>query len=100
MEENLYLLKLAVQEKYDAQDLILLTKMEISIPLKTQDLKHHMRNIAGLAGRCFGDNSLIYQKLQEVEKHIEQKENSYTHKFRKEKLFGGHFLDKIHWRIH
>ena len=59
VEENSHLLKLAVQEKYDAQDLILLTNMEISIPLRTQDLKHHIRNITGLTGRCFGDNSLF-----------------------------------------
>ena len=65
--------------------------MDISIPLKTQDLKYHMRNITGLAGRCFGDNSLLFQKLSKVGDRIELKENSYNHEFRQEKLFGGHF---------
>ena len=44
-KDNENLLKLAVQEKYDSQDLILLPKMDISIPMKTSDLKHLMKNI-------------------------------------------------------
>ena len=42
-EENANLLKMAVQEKYDSKDLRLLTKMDISIPMKTSDLKHHVK---------------------------------------------------------
>ena len=46
-EDNANLLKLAVQEKYDSKDLILLTKMDISIPMKTSDLKHQMKKNQG-----------------------------------------------------
>ena len=100
IEESTNLLKLAVQEKYDQQDLVLLTKMDIAIPMQTQELKHQVKNIAGLAGRCFGDSSILYASIKTVADHIDRKENSYSHEFRQEKFFGGHFLDKLHWRIH
>ena len=74
--------------------------MDISIPMKSQDLKHHMKNIAGLAGRCFGANSLLHESLRSVAEHIEEKEISYNYEFRQEKLFGRNFLDRIHWRMH
>lgn len=98
--ENKDLLKLAVQTKFSEDDVTLLTKMDISIPMKSQDLKYHMKNIAGLAGRCFGADSLLYESLQAVVNHIEEKEISYNNEFCQEKLFGGNFLDHIHWRMH
>ena len=45
--------------------------MEVTIPMKTQDMKHHMKNIAGLAGYCFGDSSILYESLQSIADHIE-----------------------------
>ena len=72
--ENNDLLKLAVQTKYSDTDVILLTKMYIQIPMKTQDLRHHMKNIAGLGGCWFGQDSLIYQDMKDVAEHIESKE--------------------------
>ena len=98
--ENKDLLKLAVQTKFNENDVTLLTKMDVTIPMKTQDLKHHVKNIAGLAGRCFGDSSILYQSLQSIADHIEEKEISYNYEFRQESLFGGNFLDRIHWRMH
>ena len=98
--ENGDLLKLAVQDKFNNEDLVLLTKMSITIPLKTQDLKHHVKNIAVLSGLCLGGDSLLFQNLQDVAKHIEEKELSYDYEFRQERLFGGNFLDRLHWRIH
>ena len=71
--ENKDLLKLAVQTKFNENDVTLLTKMDVTIPMKTQDTKHHMKNIAGLAGRCFGDSSIIYESLQSIADHIEEK---------------------------
>ena len=68
--------------------------------MKAQDLKHHMKNIAGLAGRCFGDNSILYISLQLVADHIEAKEISYSYEFKQDKFFGGNFMDRIHWRMH
>ena len=98
--ENNDLLKLAVQTKYTDTDVTLLTKMIIQIPMKTQDLRHHMKNIAGLSGRCFGVDSLLHQGLKDVATHIESKELQYNYEFRQDRLFGGNFLDRIHWRMH
>ena len=99
-EEISNLLKLAVQEKCEQEELILLTKMNITIPLKTQDLKHRMRNFVGIFGRYFVSDSMMYINLQEVAEYIDNKENNYKYEFNQEKLFGDYFLDKIHWRIH
>ena len=49
-EQNANLLKLAVQEKYDSTDVELLTKMDVSIPMKSQELRHYFKNIAEVAG--------------------------------------------------
>jgi len=99
-EENANLLKLAVQEKYDSSDLILLTKMDITIPMKTQELRHHVKNYAGVAGRTFGKDSVAHTSLKKIVSHISKYETSYNYEFRQEKLFGGNFLDRINWRYH
>ena len=93
-DDNANLLKLAVQEKYDTADLILLTKMDIAIPMKSQELKHHMI-FSGIAGRMLGKDSMSHNSLQRITEHIESKEISYNYEFRQEKLFGGNFLDRI-----
>lgn len=93
------LLKLAVQTNYSENDVSLLTKMDVSIPMKTQELKHQMKNIAGLSARCLGSDSLIYQSLKDVADHIEKCEISYNYGFCQDKMFGGNFLDRIHWRM-
>ena len=98
--ENNDLLKLAVQTKYSENDVSLLTKMDVSIPMKTQELKHQVKNIAGLTARCLGSDSLLYASLKDVADHIEKREISYNYEFRQDKLFGGNFLDRIHWRMH
>ena len=100
VEENNDLLKLAVQSKYSEEDVVLLTKMTISIPMRSQELRHHVNNIAGLSGRCFGQESILYKSLEEVKEHIERKEVNYNYEFRQDKLFGGNILDRIHWRMH
>ena len=94
------LLKLAVQEKFDNKDLVLMTKMDVTIPMCTQDLRIHIKNTAGLAGRCLGQDSTLHMSLRNLAEHIEENDTSYSYEFRQEKLFGGHFLDMIHWRIH
>ena len=93
------LLKMAVQEKFDSSDLHLLTKMEISIPTKTNDLRHQVKNYTGCAGRCFGADSLIYRNLSSILNHIENNETCYDYEFKEEKMFGGDFLEKINWRV-
>ena len=75
-EENANLLKLAVQEKYDRSDLILLTKMDITIPMKTQELRHHVKNYAGVAGRTFGKDSVAHASLKKIVAHISNYETS------------------------
>ena len=99
-EENSHLLKMAMQEKLDNTDIQLLTKMEVKIPTKAQDIKHHIKNFAGIAGRCFGEDSLLFQSLQKIVKHMERREPRYQYKLRQNALFGGHLLDKINWRVH
>ena len=42
-EENTNLLKMAIQEKIDNKDLKLLTKMDVTIPMKTSELRHHVK---------------------------------------------------------
>ena len=99
-EENSHLLKMAMQEKLDNTDIQLLTKMEVKIPTKAQDIKHHIKNFAGIAGRCFGEDSLLFQSLQKIVKHMERREPRYQYELRQNALFGGHLLDKINWRVH
>ena len=99
-EDNVNLLKLAVQEKYDTADLILLTKMDIAIPMEPQELKHHMKNFTGIAGRLLGEDSMAHNSLTAITAHIEANETSYNYEFRQEKLFGGNFLDRVNWSFH
>ena len=98
-EQNANLLKLAVQEKYDRTDIELLTKMEVSIPMKSQELRHYLKNIAEVAGRCMGSDSVLYSALMSLYNHIERHDMSYNFEFKNDKLFGGNFLDRIHYRI-
>ena len=99
-EENANLLKMAVQEKYDSKDLRLLTKMDISIPMKTADLKHHVKNFKGCVGRIFGQSSMIFDCFEKLQHHIEDHETRYDYEYKQDKLFGGSFLDRVNWRIH
>jgi hypothetical protein len=99
-EENANLLKLAVQEKFESHDLTLLTKMDITTPVKTQDLREHIKNFAGLAGRIFGQSSMLHINLREVADHIDDQQIFYNFEFRQDKFFGGTFLDKLNWRVH
>jgi hypothetical protein len=98
-EQNAYLLKLAVQEKYDSTDIELLTKMEVSIPMKSQELRHYLKNTAEVAGRCIGSDSILYASLMTIYNHIEAHDMSYNFEFRNDKLFGGNYLDRIHYRV-
>jgi len=98
-EDNANLLKLAVQEKFDEKDLVLLTKMEVTIPMKVPCLRHHVKNYSGAAGRIFGEHSVAHMSLKGIAAHIESKETSYAYEFKQDKLFGGSLLDKIGWRF-
>ena len=62
-ECNQRLLKMAIQEKLSDDDINLLTEMKITIPMNTNDLKHHIKNIAGIAGRCMGQQSMLHVEL-------------------------------------
>ena len=94
VEDNAHILKMAVQDKFEAEDLILLKHMDITIPMKTQDLKHHIKNFAACAGRYLGQRSMTYLSLLNVANHIEKKETTYNYKYKQEPLFGGNVLDK------
>ena len=71
--ENNSILKLAVQTKYSDQDIDLLTKMEVSIPMKRQELRHRLKNIAGLAGHASGATYVVHRNLLDVVNHVERK---------------------------
>ena len=98
-DENANLLKLAVQDKFDEKDLVLLTKMDVTIPMKVPCLKHHFKNYSGCAGRILGKHSQAHRSLKKFSKHIEAKETSYQYEFKQDKLFGGSLLDKVNWRF-
>ena len=53
-DKNANLFKMEIQEKLDNKDLKLLTKMEVTIPMKTSELRHHGKNFRGCAGRLLG----------------------------------------------
>ena len=55
--------------------------------------------MAGLAGRCLGQDCILHRNLKELAEHVEDQETAYNYEFRQERLFGGHFLDKIHWGL-
>ena len=99
-EYNQSLLRMAIQERLSDEDINLLTEMKITIPMNTNDLKYHIKNISGTAGRYFGQHSLLHKELHDLWMHVQHKENSYTYQFRQERLFGGCFLDKVDWRMH
>ena len=98
--KNANLLKLAVQKKYYSTDLLLLTKMDIIILMRAPDLKHHLKNIAGWAEKCFGEDLIVNTSLKQIASHIENKESSYNYEFKQETLFGENFLDRINWQLH
>lgn len=94
-EENINLLKLAIQEKLDNKDLCLLTKINVTIPVKTSELRHHIKTYRGCVGRILGQKSLVFVSFTTIYDHIEEKETSYNYEFKQDKLFGGNFLDRI-----
>ena len=61
VEDNANLVKLTIQQKYDSQDIIKLTKMDVMIPMISQDIRHQLKNFTGIVGRCFGSDSLLYK---------------------------------------
>ena len=100
VEENANRIKMAIQKKLDNKDLRLLTKMDITIPMKTSELRYHVKNYRGCAGRLLGQKSLAYESLSSIFDHIEDKETSYNYEFKRDTLFGGSFLDRVNWRFH
>ena len=99
-KENSDLLKLAVKFKYSDEDVTMLTKMEITVPMKTQDLRQHVKNIIGLATIRFGRDSMLFHCLKELEIHIDYNEISYSYEFLQDIMFGWNLLDRIHWRMY
>ena len=100
VEESNSILRLAVQSKYSENDVTLLTKMQVTIPMTIHDLRQHVKNIAGLASKCFGEEAVLTHSLQDLEDHMCSKEMSYVYEFRQDSLFGGDILDKVHWGMH
>lgn len=70
-EDNTNLLKLASQEKYNLQDLVLLTKMDVTIPMKTLCLKHNMKNYTGCTWRYLGKDYIAHTSLKALVNHME-----------------------------
>ena len=65
-EDNVNLLKLAVQDKFDEKDLALLTKMDVTMPIKLPCLKHHFKNYSSCAGRILGKHSQAHYSLKKI----------------------------------
>ena len=98
--ENHNNLQLALKEKLDAADVTLLTKMEVVIPMTVEQLRHHIRNFAGVIGRLIGQDSQLFINLTVLWKHIEARETRYKYEFRQDKMFGGCFLEEVDWKVH
>ena len=91
---------MAIQEKLDNKDLCLLTKMEVTIPMRTPELRYRVKNYKGCIGRLLGQNPMAFKGLTTIYNHIEDKEMSYNYESKQEKLFGGSFLNRMNWRFH
>ena len=50
--------------------------MEVTLPVRAQDLKHHIKNLAGLVGHCLGQTSLLHIGLTDLVDHVEEKGGS------------------------
>ena len=74
--------------------------MDITITVKTQDLREHIKNYAGLAGRIFGQSPMLHINLREVFDDIDDQQIFYNFEFHQDNYFEGTFLDKLNWRVH
>ena len=74
---------------------MLLTKMDVTIPMKVHFLEHHIKNYSGYAGRVLAEHSVAHMSLKSLAEHIDHKETSYAYEFKQDKLFGESILDKI-----
>lgn len=100
-EQSATLLKIAVQDKIECYDLELLTNIVLTIPLNTQDLCHHVRNVTVVVGHCLGQDYLLYSKLLTVQEHIEAHKMSCRFEFGQNPLFGGVFFwNKINFKMY
>ena len=46
-----------------------------------------------------GSDSIMYTSLTDLYNHMKRHNMSYSFEFRNEKLFGGNFLDRLHYRV-
>ena len=82
-EENTNLLKMGIHDKFEHDDLLLLAKIYITVPMENQELKYQLKNFSLCARCCFGQKSDLYTTLKDLADHIEHKETSYNYKFNK-----------------
>ena len=55
--------------------------------------------MAEVAGQCIGSDSAMYTSLTGLYSHIERHDMNYSVEFRNDKLFGGNFLDQLHYWV-
>ena len=72
--KNSAILRLAIQAKYSEDDITLLTKVQITIPMDVRDLLHHIKNATGLASKCFGPETMLMNSLRELQDHVQRDE--------------------------
>ena len=72
--ENANFLKMTIQEKLDNKNLKLLTKMDVTIPMRTSELRDHVKKFRGCDSRLLSHKSLVHKILSSIFDHIEDKE--------------------------
>ena len=55
--------------------------------------------MAEVAGRYMGSDLVMYNSFTGLYNHIKRHDMSYSFEFRNDKLFGGNFLDRLHYRV-
>ena len=97
LKENVNLLKLAVEEKFEQEDLAVLTKVNVTLPKTTQELKElctvvwqevHWRGFNAI--QQFGHGSRTYQgKRAFIQLSVHPRY-----------IFWSNFLVSISWKVH
>ena len=97
------LLKLAMKEKherYDKEDLELLTELKITIPRDFHSYMHMLRNMEFLCFFLAGEDSLVRKTWQSAVEHAKKNEKLYTDQGDADEIFYCSTMYDFHRRFH
>ena len=87
-------------ERYDKEDLELLTKLKITIPKDFHSYMHMLRNMEFLWSFLAGEDSLVRQAWQSAVEHARNNEKLYTDQGESDKIFYCTTMYDFHRRFH